>query len=77
MPKNLDETGGQGPQDGEEPFYVLLEDDKLISEVRVTTDQLLLLPKERELNQNDAFLVIHVKLLPTYPSPNNWAFEVG
>jgi hypothetical protein len=77
MPKSREEAGGQDPQHDEDPFYVLLEDDKLISEIKVTTDQLLLLPAERELRPNDAFLVINVKLLPTYPSPNNWAFEVG
>jgi hypothetical protein len=65
MPKNLDEAGGSGPQVGEDPFYCLLEDDKLISEIRVTTDHLLLLPKEQEIKANDAFLVITVKLEPT------------
>jgi integrase len=35
MPKNLDETARQKPQDDEDPFFCLLEDDKLISEIRV------------------------------------------
>ena len=61
MPSTLSETAGAGPTEDEKPFYCLLEDDKLISEVRVTTDQLLLLPHERELKPNDAFLVITVK----------------
>ena len=61
MPSTLSETAGVGPTEDEKPFYCLLEDDKLISEVRVTTDQLLLLPHERELKPNDAFLVITVK----------------
>ena len=64
MPKNLDEAGCVGPQTDEDPFYCLLEDDKLISEIKVTTDSLLLLPSERELKPNDALLIIHVKLWP-------------
>jgi hypothetical protein len=74
MPKNLDETGGVGPQSGEDPFFCLLEDDKLISEVKVSTDQLLLLPREREIKPNDALLVIHVKLWPAKQSGWEWAF---
>lgn len=77
MPKNLDEAGGKGPQDDEDPFYCLLEDDKLISEIRVETDQLLLLPKERQLNANDAFLVLHVrtKVIKKHDSRWAWVFE--
>jgi len=62
IPLNLDETGGMGPQEDETPFYCLLEDDRLISEVTVKADQLLLLPHERKVKANDAFVVIHVKV---------------
>ena len=62
MPGNLSKTGGMGPQDDEDPFFCLLQDDRLISEVRITTDQLLLLPNQRELKANDAYAVIHVRL---------------
>ena len=75
LPKNLAETGNVGPQHGEDPFYCLLEDDKLVSEIRVTTDQLLLLPSERELKANDAFLVINVKLKPAQKHPWDWVFS--
>jgi len=74
LPDNLAETGGIGPQDNETPFYCLLSDDKLISEIRVTTEQLLALPKERSVNANDAFLVITVKLLPIRQSRNSYVF---
>jgi hypothetical protein len=74
MPVNLDEMGGTSPSDDENPFFVLLEDDKLISEVRITTDKLLLLPHERVLRPNDAFLVIHVRLQPTRPVLHGWVF---
>jgi hypothetical protein len=50
------------PLEDETPFFCLLEDDRLISDVRVTTDELLLLPNEKEVKANDAFAIIHVKL---------------
>jgi hypothetical protein len=65
IPKNSSETGDSVPTADEDPFFCLLEDDKLISEVRIVTDQLLLLPRENEIKANDAFLVIEVKVLPT------------
>jgi hypothetical protein len=61
-PTNRNETGGSDPQDGENPLFCLLEDDRLISEVRVNSDELLVLPDRKELEANDAFVVIHVKL---------------
>lgn len=65
LPTDLSEAGGIGPQEDENPFFCLLEDDKLISEVHVTTDELLVLPKDRDVKANDAFLVIHIKTKPT------------
>ena len=47
MPKGQDELGAQTnrgpaiPLEGEDPFYVLLDDDKLITHVSVTTDTML------------------------------------
>jgi len=72
LPKSLDELAGQKPQSDENPMYCLLEDDKLISEIRVVTDHLLLLPRERLTGANDVFLVIHVKLEP--PAKNEWSW---
>lgn len=62
MPENDSETGGAGPQEDEAPFYCLLQDDRLISQIRVTTDQLLLLPNQREVKANDVHVTIHVSL---------------
>jgi len=63
----------------EEPGMLVRSGDidgriKMISEIKVTTDSLLLLPQERDMKPNDAFLVIHVKLWPTESSGWNWAF---
>ena len=62
MPKNLGETGKVAPQADESPFFCLLEDDRLITEVRVTTDRLLLLPNKPNVEPNDCFAIIRVKL---------------
>ena len=66
IPANLNEMGGVLPQPDEMPFYCLLTDDKLISEVRVNADQLLMLPNKAKVEANDAFVVIHVKINGKY-----------
>lgn len=62
LPSSTDETGGATPSEDEDPLFCLLEDDRLISEVRVNTDVMLLLPNQREVKANDAFAVVHVRL---------------
>jgi hypothetical protein len=59
------------PSGDENPMYCLLEDDKLISDVRVNADQLLGLPDAPEMDKNDVFLVIDVKMQPVFP--NKWS----
>jgi hypothetical protein len=75
MPKE-NELGGLSPQDGEDPFYCLFEDDKLISEVRVTTDRLLWpLDKVLRGRKFNAHLVISIKAVPTQPTSQSWIFS--
>ena len=62
IPKNFAEAGGIGPQQDETPFFCLLEDDRLVTEVRVLADQLLLLPSQRDCKATDSFVIIDVKL---------------
>lgn len=57
------------------PTFCLLEDDRLVSEVRIATDNLLLLPNAAAINPNDVFLVIDVKLQA--PLHGEWAFTFG
>ena len=49
----------------ETPMYCLMQDDKLVAEIKVTADQLLLLPGTAKLKANDTFLVVHVRVKPT------------
>jgi hypothetical protein len=75
IPKESSEAGGNIPADDEKPFFCLLEDDRLISEVHVTADQLLLLPNMRETKASDAFVNIHVKINHTVGSPFDRWFD--
>lgn len=61
------------PEPSEHPFYCLLEEDKLITKVSVETD-FLLQPTGKTHDDNDARLVITVKLRPAQLSWDNIAF---
>lgn len=54
-------VGGEAPQHGEDPFYVLLEDDRSITKVSVETDMLLGQP---DADDNFVRLVLTIKVLP-------------
>jgi hypothetical protein len=62
IPDSPEETGGAIPEDDEHPLFCLLQNDRLISEIKVTSDQLLMLPHEKAVKANDCFVVIHVRL---------------
>jgi hypothetical protein len=60
LPQNCLEVLPPKSGPDEPPMYVLLEDDRLIVDVKVTTDRLLT-PRSAEEHINDVRLVIHVK----------------
>jgi hypothetical protein len=61
-PKNGGELAGATPSANETPFCCLLEDDKLITEVKVVTDELLT-PRLNPEPQSYVELVIHVRTI--------------
>lgn len=64
MPKNDQEIPrGTAPTCEQNPFYCLLEDDKLITKLSISTDRLLI-PK----TQNDVFLLINVRIKRVGPA---------
>lgn len=65
-PRDLGEIHGD-PGEDENPFYVLLEDDSLITRVSVTTDLLL----EPDKNVNDVRLIIAVQTKATLLHADN------
>lgn len=61
-----DEQQGYGDRDqdaGESRFYVLLQDDKLVTKISVETDQLLEIVGSKD-SHNDVRLVININLRP-------------
>jgi hypothetical protein len=73
MPATSDEVCGNSPAADEDPFYVLLEDDKLISKVQVETNWLLTPPTAHE-HINDVHLLIRVKTIVTGSNQYEAAF---
>jgi hypothetical protein len=72
VPERNSEIGAT-PDDGEDPFYTLLQDDKLITSVNITTDRLLSpFTGDHSHPENDVVLVIHVKT-GVFSSARNYA----
>jgi hypothetical protein len=71
MPQECSEVDGFVPDANENPFLCLLEDDRLITEFRVTTDRLLTPPGAGDIT--DVQLIIHVKALVVKNSADTWA----
>lgn len=88
MPENKSELGEyESPDDDEEPFYCLLDDDKRVTALSVETDVLLVpdaprirsdgskkTPKEKEIEEKTVSLVVTVELKPYAPTKFNMAF---
>ena len=60
MPQAGELPPTEAPAQGENPFFCLVEDDSLITEIKVVTDRLLTPPGDAE-HENDVHLVIHVR----------------
>ncbi len=67
IPDKKEQVRNHVPSDEENPIHVLLTDDTLVTGVKITTDQLLMLP-EKLYDSNQVFLMIHVGLTPYQPS---------
>ena len=74
MPHDKDELGGHVPAEGEDPFFCLLQDDSLISNVSVETD-MLLEDFEGRYDANHARLVITAHVRPYAVSWQNINFS--
>ncbi len=73
VPSTGDELAGQVPDTWEDPFFCLMQDDALITEVTITTDRLLV-PRRDEEHVNDVVLIILVKtkMLPNSSVVRAW-----
>ena len=61
---NSDQLGGKTPEPDQDPFYVLLEDDRLITRVAVISDMLLEPVKGVDRDEDAVRLVIDVSVRP-------------
>ncbi len=78
LPKNKAEFGGYDvPEPGEDPFFCLLEDDRLFTKITLETDTLLqpLEPITDAPDPNDVRLVITVNIRRMHWNWSNGAFE--
>lgn len=75
IPQYNNEIDKFPPQPDENPFYCLLEDDSLITDVKITTDRLLS-PLENDEHRHDVHLVLHVttKILDPQKAWPDFAF---
>jgi hypothetical protein len=62
------------PESEENPFFCLLEDDSLISEVHIKTGPLLMLPGTSTIDKHEVYLEIAVRLNTTRPVAHSWVF---
>lgn len=75
MPTDAKQLGGyEAPDDGEDPFFCLLEDDSLITRLAVEADTLLEPIEGDQPNVTDARVVITVTLKPYVGTYQNQAF---
>lgn len=76
MPQTTgDLPGGASPGDGEVPFFVLMQDDGLLSKITSTADELLQpVNGKDEIERDDARLFIDVYIRPNYPNNTNLIF---
>lgn len=73
MPQGCDEVCGDTPASDEDPFYCLLEDDKLISKVQVETNWLLT-PLDKGEHIHDVHVIVKVKTIMTGSKQYETAF---
>lgn len=65
LPKSRSETGDAVPQEGEDPFFCLLEDDSLVTALSVETDTLLSPPTgNSEADNRKVNLILTIELKP-------------
>ena len=62
MPEECQEVCGETPTEDQDPFFCLIKDDRLITELRIVTDRLLT-PVATDEHINHVHLVIKVKTI--------------
>ena len=71
MPEELNQVQGFSPDSDEDPFLCLLQNDRHITDFRVTSDRLL--TPTASGHKDDVRLIIHVKALVVRNTVDTWA----
>jgi len=66
--------GNETPKEDEDPFFTLLEDDKVVTDLRVRTGTLLEVEDEKALDQSYSRLLISVSIKPVQVTTFNLSF---
>ena len=75
-PRNATElVGYESPEEGEDPFFCLLEDDSQVTHLEVETDTLLDPPSDDDTDHRRVRLMITVELRPYYATLFNLSFS--
>jgi hypothetical protein len=76
MPQDLGELAGSAnPSEDELPFFVLMQDDGLLSKITSVSDELLqLVLGSDQIERNDARVIIDVNIRPNFPNNANLIF---
>ncbi len=76
LPKNEKELrGNEAPLEGENPFYVLLEDDDLVSAINIESDRFLKPPQSNsDHDRRQAHIVVTADIRPTDVTTFNISF---
>lgn len=75
IPQNQNEFGSDGgPHEGEDPFFCLLAEDKLVTKLSIESDALLEPIEARALQPDDVRVVITVRLHPYQANLENLDF---
>lgn len=76
MPKNRDDLGDSAqPDESELPFFVLLEDDRLVAKISSVNDELLCpVASKSEIDTSDVRVTLSVHIRPQLPLAQNVIF---
>jgi hypothetical protein len=77
MPKDMPELGEITPGEGENPLYVLVQSDDLISQVSIETGTLLAPPHPYERADSYVHLLIDVTIWPQHAWMQNLSYVGG
>jgi len=66
MPQNMNEVRSEKPQQNEDPFLCILEDDQLVRNIHIRHDRLLFANTEGKKDPKEIFVLVKAIILPKF-----------